>query len=597
MSYTIIEVANTHGGKCDYLNTLIDSFSKYEGNIGIKFQPLHPDKLATQDFSAYPIYQKLYFNTDQWQNFIARAHSTKDVWIDVFDSYGLQVLQSNIKLIHGIKLQVSVLFNFALLEELSLIDLSAQKLIINVASLTEDEISYHVDKIKSTLNINELLIEVGFQAYPTTSADSGLSKIQVIKNKFNCKVVFADHIDGNDDFALWLPVLAVASGADYIEKHVMLDSDYKTEFDFYSSITPSKFEVLLQRILLYNNLMLEPFINKREETYLVNSILKPILKVQKYRGQGLSLVDDLDYKRSNQSGINAIEIEKLLNSFHILCTDIAAGEGMQKHHFKKANIAVIIAGRLKSSRLKEKALLKIGELTTVEKCIKNTCSFDNVNNVILATSILESDDALKDFTYNDSVIFHRGDPEDVVDRYLSIIRKLKIDVVIRVTADNPFVDNEILQILLTSHFKSGADYTTAKEAAIGTNLEIINSSALEKVKHFFPDAAYSEYMTWYFANNSDYFKLNYVELPSDLIRPYRLTLDYDEDLEMFRKIHENLCIKSPEYSLRDVYEFLDANSEISEINSHIKAKYNTDQTLIDTLNEKTKIKTSSNDNR
>ncbi len=590
MSYTIIEVANSHAGNVDYLNTLIDSFSQYEENVGIKFQPLHPDKLATRDFVAYEIYKKLHYDNAQWRLFIAKASKTKDVWLDLFDDYGIEILENNIQLVHGIKLQVSVLFNFSLVEKLSSIDLSNQKLIINVASLTEEEIRYHYDKIQATLNVKELLVEVGFQAYPTSITDSGLSKIQVVKDLFNCKIVFADHVDGTDELALWLPILAIASGADYIEKHVMLDDDFKTEYDFYSSITPKKFEILMQRVTLYNSLMQEPFINKREEIYLTNSILKPILKNNKYQGQGISLIYDLDYKRSNQKGINAIEIEKLLKSYHILATDVPSGSALQKHHFKKANIAVIIAGRLKSSRLKEKALLKLGEITTVEKCIKNACTFDNVNTVILATSILKSDDALKDYTYSDAVIFHRGDPEDVIDRYLQIIRQLKIDVVVRVTADNPFVDNEILQILLDSHFKSGADYTTGKEAAIGTNLEIINAAALEKVKSFFPDAAYSEYMTWYFANNADYFKLNYVQLPSDLVRSYRLTLDYDEDLEMFRKIDENLSAKNSEYTLRDIFEYLDENNDVSNINAHIQAKYNTDQTLIDTLNEKTKIK-------
>ncbi|TVZ28220.1 spore coat polysaccharide biosynthesis protein SpsF (cytidylyltransferase family) [Gillisia sp. Hel_I_86] len=591
MSYTIIEVANTHGGNAEYLNTLIDSFSQYNENIGIKFQPLHPDKLATTDFVAYEIYKKLHFENGQWKSFIVNASRTKDVWLDLFDDYGVEVLEDNIQLVHGIKLQVSVLFNFSLVEKLSGLDLSNLKLIINVASLNEEEIRYHYDKIKASLNVKELLIEVGFQAYPTTITDSGLSKIQVVKDLFNCKIVFADHVDGTNELALWLPVLAIASGADCIEKHVMLSDDFNTEFDFYSSITPKKFDILMERVALYDSLMKEPFINNREQIYLTNSILKPILKKDKYNGNGISLVNDLEYKRSNKNGINAIEIEKLLNSYHILSSDIKAGSTLMKHDFKKATIAVVIAARLKSSRLKEKALLKIGSLTTIEKCIKNACAFENVNNVILATSTLDSDTPLKNYTFSDKVIFHRGDPDDVIDRYLQIVRDLKIDVIIRVTGDNPFIDNSILQILLNSHFKTGADYTTAKEAAIGTNLEIINSSALEEVKSYFPNAAYSEYMTWYFTNNESYFNLNFVNLPNELIRPYRLTLDYDLDLEMFRKIHEHLSVNNTDYNLKDVFTFLDANNEISSINSHISAKYKTDQSLIDTLNEKTKIKT------
>ena len=52
---------------------------------------------------------------------------------------------------------------------------------------------------------------------------------------------------------------------------------------------------------------------------------------------------------------------------------------LKEEDFKKANIATIIACRLKSSRLPKKALAKIGEITSVEYCIKNALSFKNVN--------------------------------------------------------------------------------------------------------------------------------------------------------------------------------------------------------------------------
>ena len=589
MDYIIIEIANTHGGDEAYMNELITTYREYEGKFGMKFQPLHPDKLATPDFKFYNVYQRLHFEKEQWKSFIISANKTKDVWLDLFDDYGVEILKNNLEYVHGIKLQVSVLFNVKLIHELAKIDLSKQKLIINVASLSESEIGYHYELLKKMLKVEEVLIEVGFQAYPTEIEDSGLSKIQQIKDIFDCRVVFADHTEGTDELAVWLPILALASGADYIEKHVMLGDDFKTEFDFYSSITPNIFQRLIEKKSLWKQLSNAPFINKREEKYLTNSILKPILSKDKSSGQGLSILEDFEFKRTNQDGLNIIQIQEILESHHIIRSDIKKGCTLKRHHFKKANTAVIIAARLKSSRLKQKALLKIGKLTTIEKCVKNCCDFNHMNSVILATSNLASDDALKDQTYCDSVVFHRGDPEDVIDRYLQIIRKKEIDVFVRVTGDNPFVDNEVLQILLKSHFSTGADYTSAEEAAIGTNLEIVNVTALEEVKRYFPNAEYSEYMTWYFTNNQEYFKINRVSLPKKLVGPFRLTLDYEEDLEMFKVIHEKLSQTSEDYTLEDVITFLKENKEVSNMNSNIQVKYTVDQDLINTLNQKTKI--------
>ena len=107
------------------------------------------------------------------------------------------------------------------------------------------------------------------------------------------------------------------------------------------------------------------------------------------------------------------------------------------------------------------------------------------------------------------------------------------------------------------------------------------------MKQFFPNADYSEYMTWYFQNNPEHFKLNFVELPANLVRDYRLTLDHDEDLQMFNLIHQKL---EPHFGINQIFKLLDENADIVAVNSHITLKYKTDAVLINTLNEKTKIK-------
>jgi spore coat polysaccharide biosynthesis protein SpsF (cytidylyltransferase family)/sialic acid synthase SpsE len=588
MAYTIIEVANTHGGDIKYIKELVSQFSSFKENFGIKFQPLHPDKLATKDFEWHSVYQQLLFDSLEWNDIINLAKETKDVWLDIFDEYGVQILEENHSKIYGIKLQVSVLFNYAVLNALSKVDLSQKKVILNVASLDLNEIKYFLTKYEESLNPEEILLEVGFQGYPTLLQDSGISKISKVKNAFSKRIVFADHVDRESDYAVWLPALAIATGADIVEKHVLLENA-ETKYDMYSSLGISQFTKMIEVINNYEELLKAEFINDRELLYLEKSIMKPLLKGAKERGQYLSIEEDFEFKRSGKNGLNSKQIKDLVSDFHVLSVSKNKGETLQREDFKKASIAAIIACRLKSTRLKEKALLKIGDLTSVELCIKNACKFENVNNVILATSNLESDLPLKDYTYNESVIFHQGDPEDVIQRYLDITRKLKIDVVIRVTADCPFIDNEICEILLKSHFETGADYTAARHAAVGTNIEIINVQALEKVKSHFPSADYSEYMTWYFINNPEYFKINLVDLPEHLVRDYRLTLDYDEDIVLFNKIHENLA-SIGNYTIRDIFNLLDKNSDLPAINGHIQLKYKTDQGLIDTLNSKTKIK-------
>ena len=304
----------------------------------------------------------------------------------------------------------------------------------------------------------------------------------------------------------------------------------------------------------------------------------------------IDIENDFEFRRTDSLGLNLLEIKKFVSEKYILASDKKKGETIQEEDLKKANIAVIIACRLKSSRLKRKALLKIGTLSSIEMCIKNVLKFEDINSVVLATSTTEEDSELQNYTYNKSVVFHQGDPDDVIQRYIDIINKKNYDVIVRVTGDCPYLSKDICKLVLDSHFEKGAEYSNGIGAAVGTNVEIMNTLCLKEIKKYFPKADYSEYMTWYFQNNPEVFKLNYVDLPDKWKRDYRLTLDYQEDLDLFNKIEEYFSKNNINYTIDNLFEFLDKNPEISKINLNMPLRYKVDKELIETLDRETKIK-------
>jgi N,N'-diacetyllegionaminate synthase len=595
LPYQILEVANCHGGKLDYLLSLLDEF-KLIKPAGIKFQPLHPDKIATPDFAWYEVYKELFFDLNEWNTIINKARESKEIWIDVFDTYGVEVFVNFKKDVKGVKLQPSILYNQSVIDALKNTQLNGKILIINISALELNAIEERVNNLRNSLRPDEIWLEVGFQSYPTELLDCALVKIKTIKEKFNCKIVFADHADGKSDDAIWLPIMAAMNGADVIEKHI-LHSTLETKYDYFSSINIDSYNVFSNKLNDYLKLQHQPFINEREKAYLNNTIQIPISNKKIKSGSLVNLSNDADFKRSGQKGLNTKELIELQKSFHILSADVDSGKSFNKENFKQATIATIVACRLKSSRLEKKALLKIGDISSVEKCLQSCLQFANTHYTILATSTNEQDAELNDYTYIPQVIFHRGDPDDVIRRYLDIADKLKIDVIIRVTADMPYVSSEITEILLKSHFENGSDYTISTKVAVGSGVEIINVEALLKIKNHFKEANYSEYMTWYFQNNPEHFKLNFVDLPKELVRDYRLTLDYKEDLELFNEVQKYLDSNSLKATTYNIYKFLDENPEISKINNHITLTYRTDQKLIDTLNRETKIIIKDDDNR
>ena len=585
--YLLIELANTHGGDFTYLTELIKQYSSYRENFGIKFQPLSPDTLATPDFEWYPVYQTLYFTPEQWRETLIEASKSKDVWIDLFDLYGVQIVSENLSRIHGIKFQSSVLHNEEVISALSSLNLTNCRVILNIAAQEIEVIEQRIDYIKQQLNPKELLLEIGFQAYPTELSDSGLSKIKQIKEEFGLSIVFADHIDGKSTDSIYLPIMAWLQGADVLEKHVML-SDRETKYDHFSSQTPETFKAFTETLGNYAAAMHADFINPRERDYLQKTVMIPVVRQPLNAGDLIDIRNDLFFRRSGKEGLTLDEIKALQEQRMILTKRKALNDTLVVEDFTEAKVGVIVACRMKSSRLKEKALLPIGDLPSVEFCLRNALKFKGVHRVILATSTEEQDQILEQHTFDPKVGFYQGHPEDVMQRYIDVCEAFDLDVVVRITADMPFVDDEICSFLLDAHFKSGAAYTVGTDAAVGVNLEIFNVSCLKRIKAYFPNAEYSEYMTWYFQNNPDHVRIQKIDLPSIFVRPYRLTLDYEEDLTLFNEIHQALA--GTAYTLRDVINYLDQHPAIAAINSHLTLKYKTDQALIDLLNTHTRIK-------
>jgi sialic acid synthase SpsE len=98
---------------------------------------------------------------------------------------------------------------------------------------------------ESTVNLirqqgsGEMVLLHGFQSYPTRIEDTHLNLLPTLKIAFQLPVGLADHVDAESPLALIVPLVALASGASVIEKHVTHDRKLKGE-DFESALNPDE---------------------------------------------------------------------------------------------------------------------------------------------------------------------------------------------------------------------------------------------------------------------------------------------------------------------------------------------------------------------
>ena len=78
----------------------------------------------------------------------------------------------------------------------------------------------------------------------------------------------------------------------------------------------------------------------------------------------------------------------------------------------------------------------------------------------------------------------------------------------------------------------------------------------------------------FFLDNPKYFKINLVNLPKKMIRNYRLTLDYKEDLLMLNELYKIIHQKKLRTNLNNIFSILDKNKYLDKINNTRKQVYN-----------------------
>ena len=314
----ILECANSHGGSKKVFLKLINKFSFLDySNLHIKFQPFKYDEISTFDYNWYKVYKKLYFKKSFWNNVIRESSKLyKGIWLDIFDSYGLDILKENISKIYGIKIQSSVIQNEKIYNELKNFNNQKLSLIINISGYNLYEIKNLLIKYQK-LEFKLIILQCGFQSYPTKVSNLNLNKINYLKKKFNLNnISFADHTDSRDDFSLYFPSVLLSKNCNIIERHIGLQGNH-SKYEGSSSLNfrqSEKFIDFFKKTLL--SLGNNKFISNEEKKYLRSTVQKPVFSKNLPKGKILEL-DDIEFKRTNQSLRFVPNIKQKVNKYII----------------------------------------------------------------------------------------------------------------------------------------------------------------------------------------------------------------------------------------------------------------------------------------
>lgn len=257
---------------------------------------------------------------------------------------------------------------------------------------------------------------------------------------------------------------------------------------------------------------------------------------------------------------------------------------VEKIQQRKVKTVAIVQARMGSTRLPGKVLMKIKGKTLLHHLIQRISKAKTLDTIVVATTTLPEDLAVVEETLKiagelklDNLFWFLGSEEDVLLRYLKAAERFGADIIVRVTADNPFTAPEEIDKMVNIMQREKVDIVhnkdvldeTKKTVPIGIGAEVLSIRTLRKLDALSEGKRYREHVVFYIFDYPKRFNIRVLENPA-LCRPYRLTVDTKDDLSLVKEIFNRLYKKGRIFSLKEIITLMDKNPDLPKINSYIE---------------------------
>jgi spore coat polysaccharide biosynthesis protein SpsF len=230
--------------------------------------------------------------------------------------------------------------------------------------------------------------------------------------------------------------------------------------------------------------------------------------------------------------------------------------------------AIFITVRSDSTRLPNKALLKILERPTIELVILRAKQVKGVDDIILCTTERSIDDEIVRIGRRNGIKHFRGSVEDKLERWRGAAREFNIDFFVTMDGDDLFCDPELIELAIKQMETARCDFLRAPQGLIcGAFTYCIATQALERAC-LIKDTSDTE-MMWVYFEQTGLFNVCDLDVKDKIYfnENIRLTLDYDEDFEFFTSVFAHFQSRNNDVPLREIVRFLDQNPSTIRINA------------------------------
>jgi spore coat polysaccharide biosynthesis protein SpsF len=217
-------------------------------------------------------------------------------------------------------------------------------------------------------------------------------------------------------------------------------------------------------------------------------------------------------------------------------------------------VLAVLQARMSSTRLPGKVMRPILGRPMIGLQVERLRRSARLGRIVVATSDGPEDDPLADYVETLGLAVHRGERDDVLARFHGALAAHGGgEHVVRLTADCPLADPEVIDAAVALHLETGADYTAntaGRTFPKGLDVEVCRVAALEAAWAEAEDPYEREHVTAFLYRRPERFRL--ASLTRDPPLKYRWTVDTPEDFAFVEAVYEALYPARPEFTSQDV---------------------------------------------
>ena len=200
-----------------------------------------------------------------------------------------------------------------------------------------------------------------------------------------------------------------------------------------------------------------------------------------------------------------------------------------------------IQARMNSERLPGKVLMPLhGEpiISHVLRKLKTVCPAEQT---VVLTSVEPSDDPLALYVESLGITVFRGSLNNVFERFLACTDTYPCQWFLRLSADSPYLDPQILEQVLVHAGDLNLDLVTTtfpRTFPKGQNAELINTRTFASVDASSLSHHEREHITAHFYHNSSRFRIKNIESDDPSLAETSLAVDSLEDFRRLEKMQQ-----------------------------------------------------------